>query len=119
MQHAMLTVRGRTSYLEKMRRFPMLKAEEESTLATRWRERGDGCAADQLVTSHLRLVAKIAKRQDDPTWLQLQEVAAVFDACQSAAREALSKLASRFVIGFSLCRKFPSAARGRAMGGMK
>jgi RNA polymerase sigma-32 factor len=38
----------------------MLKAEEEHALATRWRERGDGRAAHQLLTSHLRLVVKIA-----------------------------------------------------------
>ena len=38
----------------------MLKAEEEYVLAARWREHGDGSAAHRLMTSHLRLVAKIA-----------------------------------------------------------
>ena len=48
------------SYFQEIRCFPMLKAEEEYLLAVRWRERGDGSAAHQLLTSHLRLVAKIA-----------------------------------------------------------
>jgi len=49
-----------TSYLNEIRSFPMLTAEEEFMLAKRWREHGDRAAAHQLVTSHLRLVAKIA-----------------------------------------------------------
>ena len=48
------------SYFEEIRRFPMLKAGEEYMLAVRWRERGYGSAAHQLLTSRLRLVAKIA-----------------------------------------------------------
>jgi RNA polymerase sigma-32 factor len=60
MQHATLSIRGNTNYLEEIRRFPMLKPEEEYTLAARLRKGGDECAADRLVTSHLRLVAKIA-----------------------------------------------------------
>ena len=48
------------SYFQEIRCFPMLKAEEEHMLAVRWRERRDGNAAHQLLTSHLRLVAKIA-----------------------------------------------------------
>ena len=52
---------GLTHYLEEIRRFPMLERQEEFTLAKRWREGGDRDAAHQLVTSHLRLVAKIAK----------------------------------------------------------
>ena len=52
---------GLTHYLEEIRRFPMLDRQEEFTLAKRWREGGDRDAAHQLVTSHLRLVAKIAK----------------------------------------------------------
>lgn len=60
MQHATLSIRGNTNYLEEIRRFPMLKPEEEYTLAARLREGGDKCAADRLVTSHLRLVIKIA-----------------------------------------------------------
>ena len=47
-------------YLKEIRRAPMLAAEEEYLLAKNWREHGDRHAADKLVTSHLRLVAKIA-----------------------------------------------------------
>ncbi|MEA2904976.1 MAG: polymerase sigma-32 factor [Alphaproteobacteria bacterium] len=51
---------GLTRYLEEIRRFPMLEPQEEYMLAKRWREHGDRTAAHRLVTSHLRLVAKIA-----------------------------------------------------------
>jgi RNA polymerase sigma-32 factor len=47
-------------YLQEIRKFPMLEAGEEYMLAKRWREHADPDAAHQLVTSHLRLVAKIA-----------------------------------------------------------
>src|SRR6476660_5006511 len=47
-------------YLEEIRRFPMLEPQDEFMLAKRWREHGDRDAAHKLVTSHLRLVAKIA-----------------------------------------------------------
>jgi len=47
-------------YLQEIRKFPMLDADEEYMLAKRWREHGDTEAAHRLVTSHLRLVAKIA-----------------------------------------------------------
>tara|TARA_B100000686_G_C16722265_1_gene935684 strand:+ start:569 stop:1468 length:900 start_codon:yes stop_codon:yes gene_type:complete len=47
-------------YLLEIRRFPMLEPEEEYMLAKRWKEHEDQDAAAQLVTSHLRLVAKIA-----------------------------------------------------------
>src|SRR5215469_6731527 len=60
MQTAALVSGGTTRYLEEIRRFPMLEAEEESVLAKRWREQGDADAAHKLVTSHLRLVAKLA-----------------------------------------------------------
>src|SRR5262244_3008950 len=60
MQTAALVSAGTTRYLEEIRRFPLLEAEEESVLAKRWREHGDADAAHKLVTSHLRLVAKIA-----------------------------------------------------------
>jgi len=60
MQTAALVSAGTTRYLEEIRRFPMLQAEEESALARRWREHGDADAAHELVTSHLRLVVKIA-----------------------------------------------------------
>jgi RNA polymerase sigma-32 factor len=49
-----------TRYLEEIRRFPMLEPQGEYMLAKRWREHGDRDAAHKLVTSHLRLVAKIA-----------------------------------------------------------
>ena len=48
-------------YLRHIRTFPMLDAEEEYMLAKRWKEHGDAEAAAELVTSHLRLVAKIAR----------------------------------------------------------
>ena len=51
---------GLNRYLEEIRRFPMLEPQEEFMLAKRWREHGDTEAAHKLVTSHLRLVAKIA-----------------------------------------------------------
>jgi RNA polymerase sigma-32 factor len=51
---------GLSRYLDEIRRFPMLEPQEEYMLAKRWREHGDRVAAHRLVTSHLRLVAKIA-----------------------------------------------------------
>jgi len=47
-------------YLQEIRKFPMLEQDEEYMLAKRWREKEDSEAAHKLVTSHLRLVAKIA-----------------------------------------------------------
>ncbi len=47
-------------YLQEIRKFPLLEPEEEYMLAKRWREHEDSEAAHRLVTSHLRLVAKIA-----------------------------------------------------------
>jgi RNA polymerase sigma-32 factor len=47
-------------YLQEIRKFPMLSPDEELSLAKRWRDVGDEGAAHKLVTSHLRLVAKIA-----------------------------------------------------------
>lgn len=49
-----------TQYLQEIRKLPMLSAEKEDELARRWRDNQDTEAARQLVTSHLRLVAKIA-----------------------------------------------------------
>src|SRR5882762_6569587 len=49
-----------TRYLQEIRKFPMLEPEEEYMLAKSWKEREDSEAAHRLVTSHLRLVAKIA-----------------------------------------------------------
>jgi RNA polymerase sigma-32 factor len=51
---------GLIHYFEQIRRFPLLERQDEYTFAKRWREHGDGDAAHRLVTSHLRLVAKIA-----------------------------------------------------------
>ena len=49
-----------SSYLTQIKKFPMLSAEEEYMLAKSWKDRGDLKSAQKLVTSHLRLVAKIA-----------------------------------------------------------
>ena len=51
---------GLSRYLREIRRFPMLEPQEEYMLAKRWREHEDPEAAHKLITSHLRLVAKIA-----------------------------------------------------------
>ena len=51
---------GLSRYLREIQRFPLLEKEEELQLARRWRDEQDVEAAHQLVTSHLRLVAKIA-----------------------------------------------------------
>ena len=53
---------GLIGYLWQIQRFPMLEPHEEYMLAKRWREDGDHEAAHKLVNSHLRLVAKIARR---------------------------------------------------------
>jgi RNA polymerase sigma-32 factor len=51
---------GLSRYLSEIRKFPMLEPQEEYMLAKRYAEHGDAAAAERLVTSHLRLVAKIA-----------------------------------------------------------
>ena len=51
---------GLTKYLQEIRKFPMLEPEEEYMLAKSWAEHGDSKSAHKLVTSHLRLAAKIA-----------------------------------------------------------
>ena len=51
---------GLSRYLEEIRRFPMLEPGEEFMLAKRWQQHADQDAAEKLVTSHLRLVARIA-----------------------------------------------------------
>jgi len=51
---------GLSRYLEEIRKFPMLAPNEEYMLAKRWQEHEDSDAAEKLVTSHLRLVARIA-----------------------------------------------------------
>jgi RNA polymerase sigma-32 factor len=53
---------GLAHYLTEIRKFPILTQEEETAFARRWRQQGDREAAYRLVTSHLRLVAKIAMR---------------------------------------------------------
>ena len=54
------TTGGLSVYLAQIKKFPMLDAEEEYMLAKNWKENGNLKAAHKLVTSHLRLVAKIA-----------------------------------------------------------
>jgi RNA polymerase sigma-32 factor len=51
----------RSPYLREIEHFPLLTAQQEYLLVKRWRDLGDQDAADRLVTSHLRLVAKLAK----------------------------------------------------------
>ena len=51
---------GLSAYLTQIKKFPMLDAEEEYMLAKNWKEKGNLKSAEKLVTSHLRLVAKIA-----------------------------------------------------------
>ena len=51
---------GLSNYLVQIRKFPILSAEEEYMLAKSWKDRGDLKSAQKLITSHLRLVAKIA-----------------------------------------------------------
>ena len=51
---------GLTYYLTQIKKFPMLSAEQEYMLAKSWKDRGDLKSAQKLVTSHLRLVAKVA-----------------------------------------------------------
>jgi RNA polymerase sigma-32 factor len=57
----LLGVSGIDRYSKEIRRFPMLDPQEEHMLAKRWREGGDRIAAHRLITSHLRLVTKIAR----------------------------------------------------------
>jgi RNA polymerase sigma-32 factor len=51
---------GLSRYLEEIRKFPMLEPDEEYMLAKRWQQHEDSEAAHKLVTSHLRLVTRIA-----------------------------------------------------------
>jgi RNA polymerase sigma-32 factor len=51
---------GLSRYLEEIRKFPMLAPDEEYMLAKRWQQHQDSDAAEKLITSHLRLVARIA-----------------------------------------------------------
>jgi len=57
---AMSPEQGLSSYLTEIRKFPMLERDEEFMLAKRWVSHQDSSAAEKMVTSHLRLVAKIA-----------------------------------------------------------
>jgi RNA polymerase sigma-32 factor len=59
-QLASIREQPRATYLDNIRRFSMLERDQEYKLAKRWREHGDRDAANQLVTSHLRLAVKIA-----------------------------------------------------------
>ena len=60
MSVALSPEQGLSRYLSEIRKFPMLPKEEEFMLAKRWQEHEDPAAAEKMVTSHLRLVAKIA-----------------------------------------------------------
>ncbi|WP_051386820.1 RNA polymerase sigma factor RpoH [Bradyrhizobium sp. ARR65] len=60
MQAATLISGSTARYLREVGRFPMLRPDEEYRLVKRWREQGDANAAHSLVTSHLRLAAKVA-----------------------------------------------------------
>ncbi|MCB1518174.1 MAG: RNA polymerase factor sigma-32, partial [Hyphomicrobiaceae bacterium] len=51
---------GLSRYLQEIRKFPMLEPDEEFMLAKRYQEHDDAEAAQKMITSHLRLVAKIA-----------------------------------------------------------
>ena len=51
---------GLSNYLTEIKKFPLLEPKEEYMLAKRWKKRGDLKSAQKLITSHLRLVAKIA-----------------------------------------------------------
>ena len=67
---------GPSRYLEAIKRFPVLEPQEEFMLAKSWREHEDRAAAHKLVTSHLRLVSKIAMRYrgyDLPIWEIISE----------------------------------------------
>src|SRR5436190_21874533 len=55
---------GIDRHFKEIQRFPMLAPQDEYLLGKRWREAGDRDAADRLVISHLRLVAKIARGYD-------------------------------------------------------
>ena len=59
--YARTGVPERSHYLKEIRQLPMLEAQQEYLLAKSWCERGDQDAADRLATSHLRLVAKLAR----------------------------------------------------------
>jgi RNA polymerase sigma-32 factor len=59
-QLASVREQPRATYLDDIRRFALLERDQEYKLAKRWRDHGDRDAADQLVTSHLRLAVKIA-----------------------------------------------------------
>lgn len=62
MPSTIVTADGFRKYLQAIAKFPMLTAKEEYDLSVRWRDHGDVEAAHRLVTSHLRLVAKLANR---------------------------------------------------------
>lgn len=77
-----------STYLNDIQKYPILTAEEEYMLARRWRDHGDPEAARQLITSHLRLVAKIALGYRG-YGLPLEDVIAEGNGRPDAGREAL------------------------------
>ncbi len=52
---------GLSSYASEIKKFPILEEDEEHRLASLWQEKGDREALKKLISSHLRLVAKIAR----------------------------------------------------------
>jgi len=110
--------RGLARYLNEIRQFPLLDAQQEYTLAKRWREREDREAAGQLITSHLRLVAKNRDAQS-PLWAadlrnrlrgELRPDASA-EALRAGTRLSLFDL--RDVVDQGLRSKNTSCARGR------
>src|SRR5580692_1250948 len=93
---AILTVESNlTHYFEQIRRFPLLERQDEYLFAKHWREHGDRDAAHRLVTSHLRLVAKLAGPEigsTDPTWRSMITVPSMAELTEIAT--SLSQFAS-------------------------
>src|SRR5882757_7220349 len=90
---------GLTHYLAEIRKFPMLRPDQESAYAKRWREHGDREAAYHLVTSHLRLVAKIAMRYRG-YGLPIADIISEGNVGLMAGRETLRKIefdSSKFI----------------------
>jgi len=120
MQGANANSSERANYLHEIRRFPMLKAEEECLLAQRWRDGGDASAAHRLLTSHLRLVAKVAmgyRRYGLSTSDLISEgnIGLMRALSASSRRRVFGSRPMRF--GGSKRRfKITSCARGRSLG---
>ena len=120
MQGANAPSRGTPSYFDEIRRFPVLKAEEEYLLAERWRDGGDASAAHRLLTSHLRLVAKVAMRYrryglSTSDLISEGNIGLMRALSASSRRRVFGSRPMRF--GGSRPRfKITSCARGRSLG---